>query len=91
MKTDKHKTKVQFFIENELNPDLTAQPFAFFPEIEEGRGRFNNEKLCLSYAHFGQHSACSVEYIKECKKATPEQYKDLKEELTSIGYNLKIV
>lgn len=89
MKTDKHKTKVQFFYHQD-NDDI----FAYFPEILEGKKynvRTGEEIFCSSYAHVGQHSACSNLYVKECKKATPEQYKDLKEELTSIGYNLKIV
>ena len=83
-------TKVQFFIEHlteETHEDTIIQVFAFFPNE-----KYNSTPgLFTSYAHLGQHGACHVDYTKECKKATPEQYKDLKEELTSIGYNLKIV
>ena len=42
-----------------------------------------------SYMHIGQHSACSVELIDELEDATEEQYKDLKNELENIGYNLE--
>jgi hypothetical protein len=75
-------TKVQFFYDEQHN-DL----FAFFPEE-----KYNSTPgLYTCYAHVGQHSACHIDYIEECKKATPKQYKDLKEELINIGYNLKIV
>ena len=42
-----------------------------------------------SYMHIGQHSACSIELIDELEDASEEQYKDLKNELENIGYNLE--
>ena len=42
----------------------------------------------LSYMHVGQHGEASVEFFRECKLATEEEYKDLREELESIGYRL---
>jgi hypothetical protein len=42
----------------------------------------------LSYIHVGQHGEASIEFFSECKLATEEEYKDLREELESIGYRL---
>lgn len=78
MKTDTEKTTVQFFIE----PD--GDVVAYFPNMKSS----GIHKTC--YAHIGQHSACSPDYVKELKPATRKQYKDLKEELESIGYKLSI-
>jgi len=72
------KTIVQFFVE----PDGTI--LAYFPHMKHN----GNQMTC--YAHVGQHSACSPEYVKELTLATPEQYADLKAELESIGYELTI-
>jgi hypothetical protein len=41
-----------------------------------------------SYMHIGQHSACSVELLDGLQDASEEQYKDLKNELQTIGYKL---
>lgn len=48
----------------------------------------NGSDMYACYSHIGQHALAHVDYIKECKPATPEQYADLKRELVSIGYNL---
>ena len=79
MKQDTNKTVVEFYFHEE-NQDLLA----FFPNNQESKGFF------LSYCHIGQHSECSLNYIKECRKATIKEYTPLKTELESIGYNLKI-
>ena len=42
----------------------------------------------LSYMHIGQHGEASLEFFRECELATEEEYKDLREELESIGYRL---
>lgn len=64
------------------NKDL----YAFFPRLKyDDKGFYKT-----SYSHIGQHSACHVEYEKESRPATPEEYASLKEELESIGYELKI-
>lgn len=78
---DKHKTQVVFLI-NERTNDL----FAFFPN--EDYNDFSLTKVC--YSHVGQHSGCVLDYAKESKEATKEEYNDLKEELESIGYNLEL-
>ena len=77
---DKHKTKV-IFLYNEANEDL----FAYFPD-EVDHGIFK-----VAYSHVGQHSSVHPDYAKESRLATPEEYKDLKSELESIGYNLTVV
>jgi hypothetical protein len=84
MEMDTEKTYVWFGYEFEDKSDITA---FFAPVYYEGGYGF--EYTC--YAHIGQHSDYSMEYAKECKEATPEDYKDLFEELTSIGYNLEVV
>jgi len=57
---------------------------ALFPDISEGRG------MCLSYMHNGQHVACNIDIENETVPATQNEYKYLKKELESIGYNLKV-
>jgi hypothetical protein len=44
----------------------------------------------LSYMHVGQHGEACIEFFNDCKLATEEEYKDLREELESIGYRLYI-
>lgn len=59
---------------------------AFMPyDIENWRGEFT------CYAHVGQHSLCCYDYYLSCKKATEEEYKELLEELKSIGYDVEII
>ncbi len=86
---------VKFLIERDSEDQDDV--FAYFPnEKYYGNPDTSNAgygfdfKMRTSYAHIGQHSACHPDYTKECKPATQEQYKDLKSELESIGYNLKI-
>lgn len=83
MEKDNNKSKVKFLI-NEKNNEL----YAFFPE--ESYTSFPSD-LKLSYAHIGQHSACSIAYAKESRDATKLEYNELKEELESIDYDLEIL
>lgn len=77
------KTKVKFLV-NET--DKIQDVFAFFPE------EVHNGELKTSYSHIGQHSACSEEYANESRDATPEERKDLQNELeNSVGYNLEVL
>ncbi len=47
--------------------------------------------LCLSYEHIGQHGAADGRgIIAKTTPASPEEYRDLKAELESMGYNLKV-
>lgn len=47
---------------------------------------------CLSYEHIGQHAVASTEIVQVSTSATPEEYKDLLEELANIypDYNLVV-
>ena len=60
---------------------------ALFPDIPE-----TYPGDCQSYLHVGQHGAANYAYLVRyiTTPATPEEYADLQEELTSIGYNLDI-
>jgi len=57
---------------------------AFFPDLPANLGNI------LCYAHIGQHSEASLDYFYGLPHAKPEEYQNLKEELESIGYNLKV-
>lgn len=54
---------------------------ALFPHIKE-RGGFIE-----SYMHIGQHGSASPAIVYDTKPATPEQYKELLNELICVGYN----
>jgi len=57
--------------------------FAYFPEEI-----FDSKGNATSYAHIGQHSACSNEYANESREAKLSEYKDLLNELVNVvGYN----
>jgi hypothetical protein len=43
------------------------------------------------YAHIGQHSNCSPDYVKKCKNANKSEYAELKKELETIGYKLNVI
>lgn len=75
-------TLVKFRV-HPANEDL----FAYFPNLNYFR---ENNLTKQGYAHIGQHSPVSVDYIKETRPATREEFEPLKRELESIGYNLKI-
>lgn len=81
MKSD--KIKVRFYVEKD------GDILAVFPH--EKYHTESNPHLKLCYAHVGQHSAASKGYYSRLPKATPEQYKSLADELTSIGYDLQIL
>ena len=80
-------TQVKFLIENEHNSDFLPGVFAYFPEII-GDNKGNN----TSYAHIGQHSACSPRYASMCKEAITNEYLPLLRELIGQGYkDLQII
>jgi hypothetical protein len=82
------KTDVIFLLEkDEHQTGPKGSVFAYFPN-EPDFDCYGNKP---SYAHIGQHSACSINYAEECKLATPDQYRALKAELESIGYDLNII
>jgi hypothetical protein len=57
--------------------------FPFYIETMDGS--------IMSYMHIGQHGGASVNLVNITTPAKPHEYADLKTELESIGYNLKIV
>lgn len=74
-------TKVKFY--KQKDGDILA----VFPEEI-----FDNKGNITCYAHIGQHSACSKEYLKGLKLATPSEYNDLLDELIGQGYDdLRII
>lgn len=73
-------TKVTFRKEPEGNV------LAVFPEVV-----FNNMNHVQCYSQIGQHSACQEQYYNKLPKATPEEYKEIKNELDNLGYNLKVL
>jgi hypothetical protein len=61
---------------------------ALFPELPGT----NSPATCTCYQHIGQHGAADLQSsIRVTYPATEEEYKDLKNELTRIGYDLEIV
>lgn len=74
-------TKVKFLYEK----DGTGV-FAFFPEEHYfGNGHTQYRDMLTSYAHTGQHSACSPEYADGCKEAPINECMDLLNELINYG------
>lgn len=60
---------------------------AIFPLINAN----NDRACCQSYQHIGQHGTASYWLIGAYTVPAKEhEYRDLKKELESIGYNLKI-
>ena len=79
---DTEKTPVIFKLEKDGSGDV----FAAFPQQT---GTYDWWTMGC-YAHMGQHASADMGYVAECKPAHPLQYKDLFEELESLGYNLEI-
>jgi hypothetical protein len=66
---------------------LQDEVIAIFPDNLYNEPLYG-KTMVDSYMHIGQHSACSVELLNELQDASEEQYKDLKNELQTIGYKL---
>jgi hypothetical protein len=78
---DTHITEVMFRCFNKEGDIVALFPHELY-----------NESLINSYQHVGQHSGADYNLCIACSKpATFEQCEDLKKELESIGYNLRIV
>ena len=50
----------------------------------------SNPYTCMSFMHVGQHSAADPRIVDTTRLATPKEYADLKRELESRGYRLKV-
>lgn len=75
-------TKVMFKI-------IDDEVIAIFPDNIYNK-KLYGKKMVDSYMHIGQHSGCSVELIDELQDASFDQYKNLKNELETIGYKLNL-
>lgn len=73
------KTLTKFYL------DKDGDIFAVFPNDS----RYSNGiKLTTCYAHIGQHSECTTDYLKGCKICKDHQvYGHLLAELRQIGYS----
>ena len=64
----------------------SGEILALFPDHDEGE-----VGMCSSYMHVGQHSMADfMGCVSTTEPAKPREYKSLKVELESIGYNLLI-
>lgn len=72
------KTKVIF------KKFANGEVIALFPDDQ-------SREYIGSYMHIGQHSDAHPDLIKELEDATEEEYHELEEELTVIGYDLTAV
>lgn len=67
--------------------DRDGEVFALFPTIAA-----DHSGHCSCYQHIGQHSAADyLGCIRESKPAAPAQYAALLQELSAIGYCLRVV
>lgn len=78
-------TKVKFLIEKEGENVFAYFPYEIF-NFKSPNDIYSLQNDRMSYAHLGQHSACSTYYAKECKEANFNQYNDLLRELIGQGY-----
>lgn len=70
--------------------DFKGDITAVFPQLKYNKVLYGND-IYSGYAHIGQHTSVSKEWINEkTVPANESEYKALKCELESIGYNLKI-
>jgi len=82
MKLDTESTKVIFRADKR-----DGEIIAIFP----ASAGTNDPYTCSCYVHMGQHGSASLDYVRQrTRPATPTEYRDLKRELRSIGYRLKI-
>lgn len=79
MEQDKHETLTVF------RKFKDGDVIALFPDTEW------TAETCSSYMRVGQHGGADYQHVLSITtKATPFIYEGLKQELESIGYNLKI-
>lgn len=64
---------------------LEDEVIALFPDIE-----WDHMGNIMSYMHYGQHGAASKSLMR-LRYASEEQYKNLKQELESIGYVITLI
>ena len=78
-KNEEPRISVRVAFREDLDGDITAV--------------FIDDKTCFPYlgcyAHIGQHSVCSVEWIRKTKPA--KNYNNLLNELEGIGYDVEVI
>lgn len=77
----RERVRVIYRIDRRGTHDVTA----IFPEMSEGAGRFT------CYAHVGQHSIASREWIRTTQPATPLEYASLHHELVQIYHDCELI
>ncbi len=83
---EKIKVKIRFVYPR--YPDGSGEVLAVF--MGRGSVHYIGQLLRDCYAHIGQHGSCHWSFSRR-KRATPEQYAPLLQELQSIGYDVQIV
>jgi hypothetical protein len=64
---------------------IQGEVSAFLPDEDVNFGQIS------CYEHVGQHGAASLDYYRKGRPATPREHADLKAELRSMGYKLKVI
>ena len=84
MEKDTHITEVIFRVDT--TKDFKGTVFALLPYEIERNG------TVTSYQHVGQHSTADYNHcVKTSKLAKESEYTDLKKEMESLGYNIKVI
>ena len=85
MERDTHITDIIFRVDT--TRDFKGTVFAVFPhEVADLRGHVT------TYQHVGQHSQGDYQVcLNTSRMAIADEYADLKKEMESIGYNIKVV
>ena len=66
---------------------LNGSVIALFPEVPADiTGRY-----CQSYMHVGQHGAANPTLVNSTRLASKEEYQNLFDELTEMGYDLEVI
>lgn len=82
-------TCVSVLFRKSKNPNTNSfEIVAFFPETY--KTKYVNYGNMMSYAHIGQHSEAHISYYRTTKKATPEEYNDLLNEIKSVYHDCEI-
>lgn len=81
--TNDNPTPVLFRVDK--SGEFKGYVTAVFPREVNRNGTF------LCYSHTEQHGICTRGWVlSKTRPATPDEYADLKRELESIGYTLKV-
>jgi hypothetical protein len=80
------KLKVKFVVFSDLKEIIAVFMGSDADVRQDSHGNWNRD----CYVHDGQHVAC-YDGMQRRKRATPEEYADLAEEMTSLGYDLTIM